>query len=62
MKSYSMGCELSMASHSAQASNSPRSLDIVKCSAAPQLRNPIRTIRSGEAISEESSIPHDLEL
>ena len=61
MKSYFMGCELSMGSHSAQASHSPRSLDIVKGSAAPQ-SNPIRTVRSGEAISEESSIPHDLEL
>ena len=55
MKSYSGGFELSMASHSSQASNSTESLDIVKCSAAPQLRNPIRTSRSGEAMSEESA-------
>ncbi len=55
VKSYSVGLELSIASHQ------HKQLNVVKCSAAPQLRNPIRTKRSGEAV-KKSSIPHDLEL
>ena len=62
VKSYSGGFESSMASHSSQASNSTEAWTL---SNAPQLHNSailFATIRSGEATSEESSIPHDLEL
>lgn len=44
VKSCSVKLDLSVSSHQY------KQLDVVKCSTAPQLRNPIRTQRSGEAV------------